>query len=198
MTLEQIELPLVQKRKRTNPPSIISIVEYWENHCDVLGLEPFHLERPNCFACGHIPSATVTGKRWKWGPKTRLQKAHIIPKSVGGDMEQENFLLLCDTCHKEAPDIGDRELVLRWVRNRPEHMVRLSRDVDDAFTQFGYPNWQDIPELMEVVGMVSDKEGVSGSTTEWTTHGAKVSVSTMIALNVKKYERSVNDGRNIE
>lgn len=177
-----------------------SIVNYWREHAADLGLHQNDLENPNCFACGSMPSAvfeyidhaTVFGQGapqvLEWSERTRLQRAHIVAKSLGGADVENNILMLCDLCHKESPDINDRELVLRWVRNRPSHIVRMSRDLDDAFFQFGYPNWREISYFNDVASFSAALKVGAATTTEWITHGSKLSIATAVGLVVKKYE----------
>jgi hypothetical protein len=175
--------------QRAGPATKLSILKYWIEHADELGLEIVDFSNPNCFACGAIPAATMKTKNLEWTEKIRLQRAHIVPKSLGGSNDRENLLLLCDLCHKECPDINDRDLVLRWVRNRPECMVRFQRDLEDAFTQLGYPNWRENEYLSNLENYDHLGEGYA-VTHEWTTHGAKLSVSTIVATVVKKFETS--------
>ncbi len=180
----------------------LDIVSYWQKHAEDLGLDQDDLENPNCFACGIMPSdllgyisnTTEFGKGapkvLRWSDQTRLQRAHIVAKSLGGEDTAENILMLCDLCHKESPDINDRELVLRWVRNRPSHFVRMTRDMDDAFLQLGYPNWRDIPYFKDPINFSDALKIGAATTTEWITHGSKLSIATGVALVVKRYEDS--------
>jgi len=186
------------EKTKKRPPTKVSIVDYWIQNAEDLGLEEIDFANPNCFACGQLPSQalgyaankTNTPKGLKWSEKTRLQKAHVVPRSLGGNNEPSNFLLLCDICHKECPDIKDRELVLRWVKNRPNYFIRFNRDIDEAFVQLGYPNWRDIEFFNDPTRFRNSlTKGEVGWTKEWTTHGAKMSVATIAAVMVKQYEQ---------
>lgn len=53
---------------------------------------------------------------WRCGYKSRLQKCHIVPKSLGGKNDPSNLVLLCGRCHREAPNIADSRFMWIWMR----------------------------------------------------------------------------------
>ena len=53
---------------------------------------------------------------WRCGHKRRLQKCHIVPKSLGGSDEVTNLVGLCGYCHDEQPDVDDPRETWRWIR----------------------------------------------------------------------------------
>ena len=57
-------------------------------------------EQKRCWCCGH---------------KGKLQKCHIVPKSLGGSLDPENIIPLCAQCHDKAPDVVDKNEMFRWV-----------------------------------------------------------------------------------
>jgi hypothetical protein len=67
-------------------------------------------EYSRCWCCGH------TGK---------LQKCHIIPKSLGGDDIASNFVPLCSQCHDEAPDVMDKVEMFRWIKDQQNPLCGL-------------------------------------------------------------------------
>jgi hypothetical protein len=48
-----------------------------------------------------------------WG--SPVERAHVVPASLGGSMDVRNFALLCVDHHKQAPDIADAEAFWAWV-----------------------------------------------------------------------------------
>ncbi|MGW3591540.1 HNH endonuclease signature motif containing protein [Streptomyces fungicidicus] len=44
-----------------------------------------------------------------------VDRAHVVPTSLGGSMDVRNFALLCTEHHKQAPDIADAEAFWAWV-----------------------------------------------------------------------------------
>lgn len=93
-----------QSRKELKAPTWVrECVEYWE--CKVyegdLGTD-FSEATTNCWRCGHL---------------RKLQKCHIIPKSLGGEDKPENIIPLCYQCHDEMPDVNDKDEVFKWIKS---------------------------------------------------------------------------------
>jgi hypothetical protein len=63
---------------------------------------------------------------WCCGYKTsRLQKCHIIPKSLGGDNSASNLVPLCSQCHDESPDVNDSAEMFRWIKKQQNPLSGL-------------------------------------------------------------------------
>lgn len=92
------------KNKRKNvQTSIKNIVEYWEYRISECGL--------------NVDWAEANERCWKCGYKRNLQKCHIIPDSLGGEDTPANLVLLCDQCHKEAPNVQDSKFMWDWLKS---------------------------------------------------------------------------------
>ena len=92
-------------KKREKRPYIgkESICWYWESHIDECDLGVDHADsRKRCWRCSHRSSS--------------LQKCHIIPHSLGGKSIPENMVILCADCHREAPNVKDKEFMLHWIK----------------------------------------------------------------------------------
>ncbi|WP_208636038.1 HNH endonuclease [Amycolatopsis thailandensis] len=74
--------------ERKSPPSKEMIADY-------LGIR----DDPCCLICWSRP----------------VERAHVVPVSLGGSMNVRNFALLCSGHHREAPDIADAEGFWAWV-----------------------------------------------------------------------------------
>ncbi|WP_237532731.1 hypothetical protein [Streptomyces sp. SID8352] len=48
-----------------------------------------------------------------WG--SPVERAHVVPASLGGSMDVRNFAHLCADHHKQAPDIADAEAFWAWI-----------------------------------------------------------------------------------
>lgn len=72
---------------RRSRPSLRAIADY-------LGLT-----EPICLVCWQTP----------------VERAHVVPKSLGGSNDVRNFALLCPRHHREAPDVADAEAFWSWV-----------------------------------------------------------------------------------
>jgi len=87
------------------------ILEYWETKvCETeLNLDWSEgLER--CWNCADKERKRKSGM-------TSIEKCHIIPKSIGGPDTPENMVLLCDECHKEAPDCTNYNFMWEWIKS---------------------------------------------------------------------------------
>lgn len=54
---------------------------------------------------------------WNCGDIIKTQKCHIKPHALGGEDTPSNYVLLCDTCHREAPDIFDEYAIWDWIKS---------------------------------------------------------------------------------
>jgi hypothetical protein len=55
---------------------------------------------------------------WRCGYIRDLEKCHIIPKSLGGNCnDPSNFVLLCNMCHQEAPNVNNNYEMWRFIED---------------------------------------------------------------------------------
>ena len=85
------------------------IVEYWNSKVNELDITVDWCEAEKC--C------------WRCGIETSLQRAHIIPDSLGGKDEPANLILLCGRCHGEAPNVTDPEIMWDWLKAYNTHSI---------------------------------------------------------------------------
>lgn len=52
---------------------------------------------------------------WRCSRKGRLERCHIIPRSLGGNDEPSNLVLLCPRCHLENPNVKDPLIMWDWL-----------------------------------------------------------------------------------
>lgn len=107
-------------RRRSRPP-VQAIADY-------LGLD-----EPICLICWQAP----------------VERAHVVPESLGGSNDVRNFALLCPRHHREAPDVADAEAFWSWV--------------DYACERDGHMKWEGVdPEMLakaERTGLRIDTSG---------------------------------------
>lgn len=97
---------------RGNPPTKRAIAEAWGGDVDA------------CFACGWV--------------STSLQRAHLVPHALGGsDTDPENFALLCGPCHRDAPDVDDAAVMVRWIDEHESYVATLARAVSRGMERAG-------------------------------------------------------------
>ena len=98
---------------------------------------------PCCFACGWSNAGPMlsdipkTGKHMNWN-NARLDRAHILAVSDGGSNAVTNILLLCPTCHKDAPMTNNREDMFAFIRTREPDVVRETRLYHEALDNIGF------------------------------------------------------------
>lgn len=78
------------------------ILEYWAATEDECGLA--------------VDWAEAHERCWRCGYKSRLQRCHIVPDSLGGSDHPSNFVLLCSRCHREAPNHTNPKYMWAWLR----------------------------------------------------------------------------------
>jgi len=77
---------------------------------------------PACFSCGGFSSLADQSapNTWsRWDAATYLERAHIVPRALGGDDTAGNMLLLCAHCHAEAPDTADPRDMFEFCQRSP-------------------------------------------------------------------------------
>lgn len=85
---------------------------------------------PTCWCCGkHIDIFSMKGynkalkdgdlKRiWNYAKvKKYLNRAHIIPKALGGNPSADNLFLLCSNCHACSPDFVIPKMFYKYIYN---------------------------------------------------------------------------------
>ena len=102
-------------------PSKWRIAQHWATSPDRSTFAPrmYDLGEPCCFACGYYSEHwDKDTARASWERAT-LERAHIIPASLGGSDDASNLLLLCTACHEDSPDWPDPSAMARWIASRP-------------------------------------------------------------------------------
>jgi len=156
-------LPAGQQGSHENMPKASQIVEFWYRWGELRARKglfeqlPAFVQdllidvgEPFCFACrarilgwefvetkttAKLRGLTGHYKHWNSLP---LDRAHVIPLSRGGSNRLRNLLLLCPTCHRDAPDVVDSSVVLTWLQNRRQILLeRRARDWFEACWQLG-------------------------------------------------------------
>ncbi|HWZ15856.1 MAG TPA: HNH endonuclease signature motif containing protein [Mucilaginibacter sp.] len=87
---------------RNSKTTIPDIIKYWEVNIYEGDLSiDFSEAHERCWRCGY---------------KSKLEKCHIIPHSLGGPDSPDNYVLLCSICHSEGPNIDDRDFFWDWLK----------------------------------------------------------------------------------
>lgn len=138
-------------------PSKWKIAEYWNTSPRRTHFAPhLLLDEPCCFTCGWFSerwSQTTPQASWQ---RANLERAHIIPRSLGGPGDASNLLLLCRPCHQESPDWIDPEQMARWVATREE---RPSREVETFVAWLAAA--EKAPDFRDALASVAAEEGAT-------------------------------------
>jgi len=143
-------------------PSKWKIAQYWNESRRRSDFAPhLVLDEPCCFACGWF------SERWRQATpqaswqRAGLERAHIVPRSLGGPDDVSNLLLLCRPCHRESPDWVDPEQMARWTATREE---RPSREVETLMAWFSAA--ESVPDFQDALAAVVMEEGASERVSE--------------------------------
>ena len=164
-------------------PDAIGVVEDWGEPC--------------CFACGYHSSKMVfahdnekVGEDFKylWSqPKIKeLEKAHIVPRALGGKAVPENMFILCPKCHASSPDTVYRKEFFKWVykkRTRYFEREKIKQIFRSCFEQ-------GIPFVSPDIDY--DSTDFSRFFTLINSHGSKLSEDSLPAVFVARSEEVFN------
>jgi hypothetical protein len=170
--------------KRPAPPSHYAIVEEWKKWL----LSEFRdIDKPECFACGKpARSTTKTLDPKKLWNTCNLEKAHIVPFSLKGGNEPDNFFLLCSACHKLAPTTIFKEDLLTWASNQSEVKRKFERLMEEM--KVFLPDDKERDEFANWYVTLSDEEIhqlLRSRKNEFSTHSTTLPASTMVAMLVR-------------
>ncbi|NFG41630.1 HNH endonuclease [Clostridium botulinum] len=77
------------------------IVDYWFSRVDECRMS--------------VDASEAHERCWRCGYKYTLERCHIIADSLGGEDKPSNFVLLCNRCHVENPNVLDPEIMWDWI-----------------------------------------------------------------------------------
>jgi hypothetical protein len=145
--------------KRKNAPSKKKIVSWWIDNYEVESLEENgHLGRGH--ECGMGADMSEWEERcWCCGRLEDLERCHIVPHSVGGSNHPSNFVLLCYSCHIDAPNVNDKHEMWRYIyKNRGTFYFDKEQQ-----------DWIDeqLSELIKHTTVHFGQGGINNSTKEW-------------------------------
>lgn len=116
-------------------PSREQIAAYWrgEGAARSADLADRAEDAPACFACCY------RAREWKTWDRAKLERAHIVARSDGGDSDPSNFVLLCVECHEDAPMVADPAVMLAFCERREQYEWRRARETVEQLRAAGVP-----------------------------------------------------------
>lgn len=157
------------------------VVEYWESRIyeGDLGVD---------WADAHT-------RCWRCGYKRGLERCHIIPRSLGGSDECDNLVLLCASCHKEAPNCPDSNYMWEWVKSTKVDMYDTFWTIR-TFNEFKRKNGRNLFEGVEfeTVDIVDVLKVIKNNMSDCIVHYGepRLNVSTMTWV-LEQCEKSFKD-----
>ncbi len=111
------------------------VVDYWSAREDECGLG--------------VDWADADKRCWRCGCEAELELCHIVPDSRGGLREPSNLVLLCNRCHREAPNVSDPRYMWVWLRATCEPFydtLWFMRAMDQYVAMFGKAPFEGMDE----------------------------------------------------
>jgi hypothetical protein len=181
-------------------PTKWQLAQHWYTSAERETFAPMlqDLAAPCCFACDwHSEHWAKATPKASWERAT-LERAHIVPRSLGGADDPSNVLLLCAPCHRDSPDWCDPSAMARWIAERPD---RASKEVEDfadwAKAAQQVPGFQDLlaeyeanPDLPDDVAVQRLVDMLWASTRLASTHNVSLSSGTKVAILRDTVERA--------
>jgi len=120
-------------RERRRMPTVNRIVEYWRRQEVQIAVE-WNEATDHCWRCGkHL--IRVSSARHSEDPDFP-HRAHIVPRALGGKDDASNLIVLCRSCHAQAPDVADKEFMWEWLRRSSLFSSRHLQITRDAFLEY--------------------------------------------------------------
>ena len=159
----------------------MKVAKYWA------GIGRIAIDEPACFACGMI--------RRKWGEY--LQRAHVVPRALGGTDSPQNIVLLCDRCHRESPDCTNPRHMHSWIDSRSQALMELTFGTTELLRALADLGCSDIANERD------DWSGFSAwllgpGRNKFNTHGARITASTLAAMLIEYHNRVDPDAQHKE
>ncbi len=157
-------------------PSKAAIAAYWSTvpvEWSDGSTAPGEYDVQSCWACD-----------WPIEDCGPLERAHLVPRSLGGSDEPSNLVLLCRSCHRKAPNVDDRDYMLAWVRGyasrearrqweKASEVGRLLKErlgeenINDAKEVLRSGGWARVSALLDKRASYHFGDGVNPATMAW-------------------------------
>ena len=150
---------------RQNAPRKKMIWQYWIDNGIQRGLDDTRYDNACdfnvCVCCGRESS--------------KLERAHIIPHSLGGSNDVSNYILLCSKCHRESPDIASESALIEWMNEQPTEMESMLKIIQQEMDKYNKETQMTVDEILikETFSELFKKAG---------THGGRFSDATKVYI----------------
>lgn len=170
--------------RREAPPSKEKILQYWlsfleTDKTDLMGDKIYNIEDNQFISCCWCCGISVSSSE----KFANLQVCHVIPHSLEGVNTESNYVLMCPTCHSEAPNIKSRDCFFYWFKHKESFYTTLSKQ----FLHLVVKNQKTIETFSKVFDISHIEETFLDIvkkiiTEETSTHGSVITTSTREAV----------------
>jgi hypothetical protein len=183
-------------------PSIYEIFDYWKDEKikEIEIVEDYYY--PRCWACDKEIKHNEKSEDLKiiWNSvKCRLNRCHIIAKSLNGNNDVSNLFLLCENCHAQSPDTKDKSAFMLWVylkRKTYSLGFNFFAIQDEIKTLIEILNI-DLDEMERILKKRNEKLKDILKNDEMTRHCGSISSSSVIYLVMIKIKKMIDDDKGI-
>lgn len=184
-------------------PTKWQLAQHWAGSAERETYAPMlqDIGEPCCFACGWY------SERWdKATPKASweratLERAHIVPRSLGGADDASNVILLCNPCHQDSPDWRDPGEMARWIAERPDRSSKEVEELSDwCKAMQGVPEFKALlaeyeanPDVPDDVAIQRIVDMLWQSTRNASMHASALSSGTKVAILRDVATRAANE-----
>ena len=147
---------------------------------------------------------------WRCGKKTsHLEKCHIIAEQFGGKKTPDNLVILCNSCHKEAPDFNQTDKMWNWIKNTSTTFYaeflskRVKKEYEDMTGENLFDKFKSLidnkfteTDILNVVKKHMHKIGFHGGNVSYSTYACllenvieELEQKNKIALDINEYNQ---------
>lgn len=102
---------------------------------------------------------------------SRPERCHIVPDSLGGPDIPSNYVLLCNRCHLDAPDVRDPHEMLRWISESDLPWISDMKMVLGHLERIDGLTYEKLPALLDCFNArledIAWHRGFSQATKDW-------------------------------
>jgi hypothetical protein len=84
---------------------------------------------------------------------TKIERCHIVAKSLRGNNDPLNLVLLCSRCHRHSPDTTEPKIMFEWMEKEYDNRQESLRQRIEEFKKW-FPEIEDGKETFYRVGAV--------------------------------------------
>ncbi len=84
-----------------------------------------------CWACGCLENYEEM-----YPGVGKIERCHIVPKSMGGSNDPFNLFLMCSRCHRRSPDTNDPNIMFAWMEQQYDDKILSAKELEKNLLQY--------------------------------------------------------------